>query len=195
MATQSPDNPQADRLHRVTTNNRINLLNEVEHKPDPMYPNVNEVTGDLIQMAVDGAFDVIAHGCNCFHTMQAGIALALAERFPEIRATDRQTLYGDKRKLGTYSETRLYPNQSANLLTILNCYTQYRYGRLQTGEPSCSYPAIQEVMRIINANFKGQHLGIPRIGAGLAGGKWSIIRQLVVASTPDLKVTIVHYNK
>jgi hypothetical protein len=50
-------------------------------------------------------------------------------------------------------------------------------------------------MTIINNNFRGQHLGLPRIGGGLARGKWSIIKAIIGRSTPDLKVTIVHYAK
>jgi O-acetyl-ADP-ribose deacetylase (regulator of RNase III) len=107
---------------------------------------LNEVEGDLIEMAMDGAFDVIAHGCNCFHTMNAGIAARLATQCPGIRSSDRRTIYGDRAKLGTYSSTEVYPNNSARLLTILNCYTQFRYGRTNNGRPNCDYAAIGAVM-------------------------------------------------
>lgn len=40
-----------------------------------------EIQGDLIQLAKEGKFDVIAHGCNCFCTMGAGIAPKMAEAF------------------------------------------------------------------------------------------------------------------
>ena len=36
---------------------------------------MNIVKGDLIKSAKEGQFDVIIHGCNCFNTMGAGIAL------------------------------------------------------------------------------------------------------------------------
>ena len=35
--------------------------------------------GDLIEMAVCGDFNLIAHGCNCFCTMGAGIAKGIRE--------------------------------------------------------------------------------------------------------------------
>jgi len=35
---------------------------------------IRYVDGDLVQMAKEGKFDVIAHGCNCFCAMGAGIA-------------------------------------------------------------------------------------------------------------------------
>jgi len=169
--------------------------NHEEPTDNTLYPQLNEITGDLITMAADGSFDLIAHGCNCFHTMGAGLALALAKRFPEIRAADQQTIYADRTKLGTYSLAQVFTRAPGKLLTILNCYTQYYYGWIKTAKPLCSYPATQQVMTIINHEFKGQHLGLPRIGGGLARGKWSIIKAIIGRSTPDLKVTIFHYCK
>ena len=83
--------------------------------------------------------------------------------------------------------------KAGQLLTILNCYTQYYYGWAESTQPLCSYPAIEQVMTTINNKFKGQHLGLPRIGAGLARGQWPIIKEIIGRNTPDLKVTIVHY--
>lgn len=44
---------------------------------------MNQITGDLLDLAEQGHFDVILHGCNCQCTMGAGIALAIKRRFPE----------------------------------------------------------------------------------------------------------------
>ena len=40
-----------------------------------------EVKGDLIKLTLEGEFDVIAHGCNCFCTMGSGIAVAMKNTF------------------------------------------------------------------------------------------------------------------
>ena len=40
-----------------------------------------EIKGDLIELAKQGKFDVIAHGCNCFCTMGAGIAVPMKVAF------------------------------------------------------------------------------------------------------------------
>ena len=39
------------------------------------------VKGNLIDMALAGAFDVIAHGCNCMNTMGKGLALQIKNNF------------------------------------------------------------------------------------------------------------------
>jgi O-acetyl-ADP-ribose deacetylase (regulator of RNase III) len=33
--------------------------------------NISYIDGDLIKLAKEGKFDVIAHGCNCHSTMGA----------------------------------------------------------------------------------------------------------------------------
>lgn len=59
--------------------------------------------GDLLQLALEGAFDVIVHGCNCQCVMGKGIALSIKEQFPEAHAADCATPKGDPAKLGTIS--------------------------------------------------------------------------------------------
>lgn len=41
------------------------------------------IKGDLVELALEGKFDVIIHGCNCFNTMNAGIAKQIKRIFSE----------------------------------------------------------------------------------------------------------------
>ena len=41
----------------------------------------NEVKGNLITLALQGQFNVIAHGCNCLSNMGAGLAPQMAKTF------------------------------------------------------------------------------------------------------------------
>ena len=93
---------------------------------------------NLIDLAESGEFDVIIHGCNCFHTMGKGIALQLAKKFPEIVNLDKQTKYGDINKLGKFFiyDTGKY--------IIVNAYTQYRYG-IKTQH--VDYNTIEEIFK------------------------------------------------
>lgn len=58
------------------------------------------ISADLIQLAGNGQFDRIAHGCNCYCTMGAGIAKAVMEVFPSAFEADRATKREDRAKLG-----------------------------------------------------------------------------------------------
>jgi len=59
--------------------------------------------GDLVRDA--DQFDVIAHGCNCFCVMGAGIAPQIKAKFPEAYAADCATTAGDVSKMGTITHT------------------------------------------------------------------------------------------
>ncbi|MFW5886416.1 MAG: phosphatase [Bacteroidota bacterium] len=125
---------------------------------------------DLINLAENGYFDVIIHGCNCFHTMGAGIALALSKKYPEIRTADKTTTYGDKSKLGNFTS---YDNGK---FIIINGYTQYGFGE---NKSQVNYDAIKKLFQKIKLIFHGKKIGYPKIGAGLAGGDWNIISSII----------------
>lgn len=125
-------------------------------------------TGDLVKLASDGEFDVIAHGCNCFNTMGAGIAKRLAAKFPEIIDADNKTLHGDPSKLGNWSIAHVNNDK----LGILNLYTQYRYG---TDQIHFNYAALKLIFDKLVLCYddelcEGLRIGLPLIGCGLAGG-------------------------
>ncbi|MEQ9694693.1 hypothetical protein [Shimia sp. SDUM112013] len=135
------------------------------------------VEGDLIALARAGRFDVIVHGCNCFHAMGAGVARAIAEAFPEALAADRATGFGDATKLGEVSCAEV--GVGGQRLTIVNAYTQFRFeGPL----PLVEYDALSRCFDTVAARFDGARIGYPLIGAGLAGGDWGRIAPLIDAA-------------
>lgn len=132
------------------------------------------VNGDLIQLAVNGHFDVIIHGCNCFCTMGAGIARAIKEEFPEALNADAATAEGDKEKLGGYSYAGV--DRNSHTITVINGYTQYNY----FGESVLvDYDAVTTLFSRLKNDFPGKRFGYPKIGAGLAGGDWSTISAII----------------
>jgi O-acetyl-ADP-ribose deacetylase (regulator of RNase III) len=157
-----------------------------------------EVEGNLITLAQQGKYDVITHGCNCFCSMQAGIAPQMAkafgcDKFPKekrygievgldgLEHTVETGNVGDINKLGTIdylTQTRSGGTSEFDIfdfdLTVVNSYTQYHYGRNHKDGVliPVDYDAIRMCMRKINYLFKGKKIGLPKIGAGLAGGIW-----------------------
>lgn len=142
------------------------------------------VKGNLLDMAMKGDFDVIIHGCNCFCTMGAGIALQIMQRFPEADEADKQTEFGDKSKLGGYTFAKIIRGGSS--FHIVNAYTQFGFGVDQ-----CDYNAINEVFKKINMTYTGMRIGYPKIGAGLAGGDWNVIEKLIETNLKDQNHTLV----
>lgn len=157
---------------------------------------MKEIDGDLIELAKDGLFDVIAHGANCFNTMGAGIAPQIKNAFPDAWYADQRTTRGDMMKLGCYTHADVEINDRG-WLTVINAYTQYKYGRNHEDgdEKPIDYHALRLAMRKINNKYKGKSIGLPKIGAGLAGGNWEKIKKIISEELKDMDVTIVNYKK
>jgi len=176
----------------------------------------NEVEGNLITLSLMGKFDVITHGCNCFCTMQAGIAPQMVKAFGCDKFPKELPEYkGDINKLGTIDfklfhqeksefggKWVIYPDEqnfmTGKKLTICNSYTQYHYGANHKDgvKKPVDYDAITLCMRKINHTFKGQHIGLPYvIGCGLAGGDINIVLPIIKRELKDMDVTMVKYNK
>ena len=138
------------------------------------------IKGDLINDSHQ--FDVIGHGCNCFRSFGAGIAKTVKTIFPSAYIADLKTIHGDKKKLGSYTYAEI------GNLTILNLYTQYKYSR---DKVDADYNAIRNCMKGIKLNYSGKKIGLPLIGAGLAGGNWDIISNIIEEELKDEDVSIV----
>ena len=145
--------------------------------------------GDLIKKAKEGEFDLIVHGCNCFCTMGAGIARGIKSEFPEAFDADRATPKGSKEKLGTCSFAKI-EREGINLI-VVNGYTQFDY---HGPGIKVDYDAVRSCMKWIKDNFEGKRIGLPKIGAGLAGGDWERISQIIDEELTGEDVTLVEYK-
>lgn len=157
----------------------------------------NEVNGDLIELAKSGMFDVITHGCNCLSTMKAGIAPQMAEAFGcDKFEMERWSMGHSITKLGNIDYEQI-PIGHGLWITVVNSYTQYSYGKNHADGVSnpLDYEALTLCMRKINHTFKGKHIGLPKIGAGLAGGDWDRIKNIIQTELKDCNVTVVIYKK
>jgi O-acetyl-ADP-ribose deacetylase (regulator of RNase III) len=143
------------------------------------------ITGDLIELAQRGEFDVMVHGCNCFCRMGSGIAAKVKEVFPHAWHVDQQTLCGDRDKLGTITVSK----RSGPI--IVNAYTQFNYG--YDGKRYLRYKAVRSAFNLIFEKFGDKRIGIPKIGAGLAGGDWSKISRIIDEEMEGVDLTCVEY--
>ena len=159
------------------------------------------IKGDLIKLAEEGMFDMIVHGANCFHCMNAGLAKQLATKYPQVLEADKKTKYGDPEKLGSY--TSAYVEVDGNIFTVVNAYTQYKWS---SGSDVFEYDAFQEFLNnqveflgyYNPSSLRKKRIGFPQIGAGLAGGDWSRISKMIEKFSEDVAsyadVTVVEYQ-
>ena len=125
----------------------------------------------------------ITHCCNTFCVWGAGIAKEMKMRYPSAYHVDLMTECGNKEKLGNYSLVWLKEDEKVdapNLRGIYNLYGQHYYG---THVKQLSYDALHDGMIKVLENCKTNNiktLAIPyKIGAGLAGGNWNIIMEIL----------------
>jgi hypothetical protein len=77
------------------------------------------------------------------------------------------------------------------LLTVVNSYSQYiPAAHLKP----LDYEALTLCLRKINHTFKGKHIGLPKIGAGLAGGDWDRIKTIIQTELKDCNTTVVIFK-
>lgn len=147
---------------------------------------MKRIKGDLIHLAQEGQFDLIIHSCNCFCTMGAGIAKQIRSQFPQAWEADLATQSGDRSKLGSYSKACI--NTPSGRLHVINAYTQYHY----SGDGVLvDYDAVTKVFTALKNQFHGQRMGYPQIGAGLAGGDWKIISEIIDSALDGETHTLV----
>jgi len=153
---------------------------------------MREVDGDLIKLAQEGKFDVIAHGCNCFCTMGAGIAPQMARAFGADKfPLEDPKFRGNINKLGMID----YETVESGLI-VVNAYTQYGFGANHPGgtQAPVDYDAIAMAFKKMNHLFKGKYIGLPKIGCGLAGGDWAVVMRDITKCLTDCQVTVVNYK-
>jgi len=148
---------------------------------------VEEIQGNILDTTVD----VIAHGVNCQGAMGSGVAKVLYTKWPEIKKEyhkryDRKLEAGWKPKdfLGYVNIAHTNDNKE-----ILNCYTQLKYG--YDGKKYISYDALYDVFSAISKKYK--EVAIPKIGCGLAGGDWEIVKAIINSATGNHCKVYVYY--
>ena len=145
--------------------------------------SVIEVKGNLLKSKCT----VIAHWCNCFNKRGAGIAAQIKKKWPGVYEADCKTQLGDKNKLGTFT---FY---SSKTKLIYSLYTQYAYGTYMT---QLKYDALETALIVMKQNLINKDLyisckiGMPKIGCGLAGGDWNIVKDIIEKVFDDKDIYI-----
>ena len=143
------------------------------------------VHGDLIKLALEGHFDVIVHGANCFHMMGAGIAKQIRIEFPGAFHADLQTIRGHESKLGHLSCAAVASGDK--VLVVVNAYTQFH------GGANVDYDAVRSCFLEVKRKFSGKRIGYPKIGAGIGGGDWDILSRIIDEALSGEDHTLVEY--
>ena len=151
---------------------------------------INYTIGDTTQPVGKGT-KIIVHVCNDVGGWGRGFVVALSKRWSEPERRYRAWHRGEETQPFTLGEVQ-FVQVSENLL-VANLIGQ-RDVRVDSGVPPVRYEAIRAGLgRVaVEARRLGASIHMPRIGCGLAGGKWeevgNIVEQELVSS--GLSVTV-----
>jgi O-acetyl-ADP-ribose deacetylase (regulator of RNase III) len=103
-------------------------------------------------------------------------ARALRERYPAAQADFRGWVNEDRRRLHLGA---VFMGEIENDLHVATIVAQHGYGN--SARPRIRYGAVAEALAIVarSASQWGASVHMPRIGAGQAGGRWTLIREIV----------------
>jgi len=143
--------------------------------------NIHYIKGDATRPRGDGT-KIICHICNNIGAWGAGFVLALSARWSEPEDSYR-VMSKDERKLGNVSIVEVEDD-----ILVANMIGQRGVGCDENGLPPIRYTAVRAALKSVNdlATQINATLHMPRIGCGLAGGRWedieSIIKEVVTVN-------------
>jgi len=132
---------------------------------------INYIKGDLLSVTSG----IIMHGCNAQGVMGSGVALAVRQKYPKAYEKYKEEIQRGFLGLGDLQLVEVQEN-----LFIANAITQEFYGRDK--KVYVSYEAINSCFETLFtlANAIGHSvLSIPKIGAGLGGGDWDMVLEVI----------------
>lgn len=120
---------------------------------------------------------VIVHGCNAQGVMGSGVAAAIRRKYPLAYQTYKNISDNEGLNLGTIVWEREHGKLIGNMIT------QQSFGG--PGVRWVSYIAVGACFRRLNKFMQssqgryGHTVALPKIGAGLGGGDWSLIAGII----------------
>ena len=125
---------------------------------------------------VNGNYDIFCQQVNCQHKMGSGLARQIRNKYPEVYKA-----YMDikDQRLGFIDSVETKDGR-----ICVNMFAQDNYGR--DGKCYTNYKAFEACLNAIIGLIEDRHIKIGakiafpyKIGCGLGGGNWDIIRDLI----------------
>jgi O-acetyl-ADP-ribose deacetylase (regulator of RNase III) len=147
-------------------------------------PSIQYIQQDITEVS-EG---IIAHQVNCQATMGAGLALQIAQKWP--KAEKDYLDYCSRFEYSWQTLGRVCLSEVGPKLNVAHLFGQYSYGR--EGKHT-EYLALYEALRTLSdkLSYCADTIYIPyKMGAGLGGGNWRIIEQIIAKALKHNNVKV-----
>ncbi|MFT3826232.1 MAG: macro domain-containing protein [Chitinophagaceae bacterium] len=152
---------------------------------------INYAKGDATKPDRSGN-KLIVHICNDIGGWGKGFVLALSSRWKAPEQQYRQWFDSKKDfQLGAVQFVQVEKE-----LWVANVIGQHGIKKASTGEPPIRYDAIRAALENIAGFAIDQQASIhmPRIGCGLAGGKWELIEPIILQKLTSKQISVTVYD-
>ncbi|MEV4004425.1 macro domain-containing protein [Actinomadura sp. NPDC049753] len=155
--------------------------------------DIRYVTGDATSPQAKGP-KIIAHICNNRGGWGKGFVLAISKRWPEPEAAYRRwhrDRAGNDFELGAVQLV-----QVARDIWVANMIGQHGIKTSRSSGPPIRYDAVRQCLHHLAAHATrlGATIHMPRIGTGLAGGRWERIEPLITSELTDHGIPVTIYD-
>src|SRR5688572_6727620 len=140
--------------------------------------SIKYVTGDATRPEGEGS-KIIVHVCNDLGAWGAGFVLALSKRWKGPEEQYRQWAKGELTIAPPFALGNVQFVHVTGTEWVANLIGQEGFG--EPGRPPVRYLAIGKGLERVakEALAREASVHMPRIGCGLAGGKWEVIEALI----------------
>ena len=154
--------------------------------------NLHIVEGDATSPQVTGP-KIIAHLCNDIGAWGRGFVMAISRRWPQPESEYRNWYRHRADNSFGLGAVQLVPVEPD--IWVANMIGQHgiRGGR---GAPPIRYQAVETCLSALceHAGRLDASVHMPRIGCGLAGGRWEHIEPLIVSQLCDHGISVTVYD-
>jgi O-acetyl-ADP-ribose deacetylase (regulator of RNase III) len=154
--------------------------------------SIKYIVGDATQPVGEGS-KIIVHVCNDIGGWGRGFVVALSKRWPEPEQCYRAWHSGGEKTPFALGEVQLV--QVGEAIWVANLIGQ-RDVRTVRGIPPVRYEAIRKGLRRVAEAARRLEASVhmPRIGCGLAGGKWEEVSNIVEGELAKSGVSVTVYD-
>jgi O-acetyl-ADP-ribose deacetylase (regulator of RNase III) len=154
--------------------------------------SINYIVGDATQPIGEGP-KIIVHVCNDIGGWGRGFVMALSNRWPMPEQQYRAWFGGELEKPFALGEIQLV--QVASDMWVCNLIGQ-RDIRTVGGVPPVRYDSIRKALHTlaVEADRLKVSIHMPRIGCGLAGGKWEEVSKIIEVELVNKGLAVTVYD-
>jgi len=138
---------------------------------------IEYLTGDATNPDISGK-KYIVHVCNDLGFWGRGFVIAISAKWS---LPEKQYKEWSRNQFSDFGLGKIQVVNVEDDISVINMIAQEGVFRVSVRKPPIRYPALEECLTLVADHIKetGGSVHMPRIGCGLAGGKWDKVEPII----------------